>query len=238
MTGIIDFHSHILPGVDDGSETVQESIAMLQMEAAQGVQHVIATPHFYAWHESPEVFLEKRQQAEGELRKAMADREDLPRLTMGAEVSFFRGISEWEVLEQLTIPEKNCILIEMPPAPWPEAWFRELEQIFCKRGITPIIAHIDRYISPFRTYRIPERLAKLPVLVQANAEFLLSRRTRWLALRLFRRNQIHLLGSDCHDLTSRPPNLGTAVAVLERHLGEQNCMQLHFWQESILPYDS
>ena len=59
MGAIIDFHSHILPGVDDGSQSVQESLAMLKMEAEQGIQHVIATPHFYPKHDSPEHFLER-----------------------------------------------------------------------------------------------------------------------------------------------------------------------------------
>lgn len=48
MNGIMDFHSHILPGIDDGSASLEESIAMLRMEAEQGITHVIATPHFYA----------------------------------------------------------------------------------------------------------------------------------------------------------------------------------------------
>ena len=61
---IIDFHSHILPGIDDGSADVQESIAMLRMEAEQGITHVIATPHFYTHSDSPGHFLAKRKKAE------------------------------------------------------------------------------------------------------------------------------------------------------------------------------
>ena len=86
MTGIVDFHSHILPGIDDGSESLQESIAMLRTEAAQGIGHVVATPHFYPRYETPEDFLHKRDQAEAVLLSAMKREKGLPQLSVGAEV--------------------------------------------------------------------------------------------------------------------------------------------------------
>ena len=187
---IIDFHSHILPGIDDGSRSVEESMELLQAEADQGIRTVIATPHFYAHHDSPERFLEKRSRAEAMLREATAHRSDLPEVYSGAEVYFFPGISDSELLSLLTIDSKRCILLEMPQAPWTEAMFREIEGISVKQGIMPIIAHIDRYIRPFKTYGIPERLSELPVLVQANASFFLHRSTRRMALKMLKENKI------------------------------------------------
>ena len=64
MNKIIDFHSHILPGIDDGSESVEQSIAMLRMEAEQGITHVVATPHFYPRHDTPQRFLQRRKDAD------------------------------------------------------------------------------------------------------------------------------------------------------------------------------
>ena len=61
MTHLTDFHSHILPGVDDGSTSVEESIAMLRMLSRQGVSHVVATPHFYPNYDDPEQFLRRRK---------------------------------------------------------------------------------------------------------------------------------------------------------------------------------
>jgi protein-tyrosine phosphatase len=107
----------------------------------------------------------------------------------------------------------------MPPAPWSEEIYRELENIWEKWGITPIVAHIDRYIRPFRTYGIPKRLSRLPVLVQANAEFFLEKATTGMASRMLKKDQIQLLGSDCHNLTSRAPNLGAATAIIEKKIG-------------------
>lgn len=223
---IIDFHTHILPGIDDGSADLAQSVAMLRMEAEQGITHVVATPHFYAGHHTPEVFLQKRDAAEAALRQELAKHSGLPQLHVGAEVSFFRGMSDSQQLEQLAIRGSRCILIEMPLPPWSDAHYRELEAIREKRGLTPIIAHIDRYIAPFRTHGIPARLAQLPVLVQANAGFFREWPTASLALGLLRRGQIHLLGSDCHSTRSRKPNLGDAVQRIARKLGQEPLEQI------------
>ena len=219
MAGIIDFHSHVLPGIDDGSHSLEESIAMLRMEAEQGVSHVIATPHFYPRHDTPEDFLRKRREAEDLLREEMKKHSDLPVLSVGAEVYYFPGISNSEAMAELTIDHKKCILIEMPTPPWSDAMYRELEGLYTKQGLIPIVAHVDRYIGRFRTFGIPQRLAELPVLVQANAEFFLQKSTSAMAFRMLKRNGIHLLGSDCHNLDSRKPNLRAALELIERRMG-------------------
>lgn len=217
---IIDFHSHILPGIDDGSDSVEESIAMLQEEAAQGIECVVATPHFYAAHHDLQRFLKKRYEAEMRLREEMERHPGLPRLEIGAEVSLFSGISDSDQLLGLTIGKERFILIEVNHSPWPEKVYQELLGIYEKRGLTPIVAHVDRYIAPFQTHGIPARLEELPVLVQANASFFQRWNTKNLALRMLQRDQIHLLGSDCHNMTTRRPNLGETVSYIRQHQGE------------------
>lgn len=229
-----DFHSHILPGIDDGSKSVEESIAMLRMEAEQGVRQVIATPHFYPQQDTPAAFLERRNRAAVRLREAMACHSDLPQVSLGAEVYFFHGISESEPLSQLTICEKRCILIEMPPAPWTEEMYRELEAIYTQRGLTPVIAHIDRYIRPWHTHGIVRRLSDMPVLVQANAEFFLDKRTASMAMRMLKADQIHLLGSDCHNTSSRKPDLGPAVTRICRKLGDGAVKRIVQYESEVL----
>lgn len=234
MNSFIDFHSHILPGVDDGSHSVEESIAMLRLAAEQGIRQVVATPHFYANHDNPERFLTRRTRSEATLREAMSGRDDLPEVIIGAEVHFFRGISDSELLSQLTIVGKECILIEMPHSPWTENMYRELEAIHTKRGLTPIIAHVDRYISPLRTFGIPQRLEQLPVIVQANAEGFLRKSTARMVLRMLRENQIQLLGSDCHDMHSRKPNLGPALELIEKRLGQRTVDRVNQFGNAVL----
>lgn len=221
MKTIVDFHTHVLPGVDDGSRSLKESIALLKMEAEQGITSVVATPHFYPQHDSPDQFLVRRAASEARLREEMEKYTNLPELIVGAEVYYFHGISDSEVLSELTIGNKRCILIEMPPAPWSDFMYRELENIYVNRDLIPVVAHIDRYISRFRSFGIPQRLAELPVMVQANAEFFLDRSTASMAIRMLKEDQIHLLGSDCHNLTSRSPNLGTVLDLIRSKFGKE-----------------
>lgn len=234
MNRIVDFHSHILPGIDDGSQSLEESIAMLKLMAQQGIRHVIATPHFYARYDDPEQFLLQREKAEKCLRREMEKYEGMPELTVGAEVHFFSGMSHSDLLNDLTIGGKRCILIEMPDVPWTDSMYRELEYLSLRRGLLPIVAHVDRYIAPLRTFGIPQKLEQLPVLVQANASFFLRGTTRSLALKLLRKNQIQLLGSDCHNLTTRKPNLDGAVELIRQRLGDEGLDRILYYQDEVL----
>ena len=145
---------------------------------------------------------------------------NMPRLSIGAEVYYFNGMSDSEVISELTIDKKRGILIEMPSLPWTEAMYRELEGLYTKRGLIPIIAHLDRYLTFRHGFEIQKRLAELPVLVQVNAEFFLEWSTARKALRMLKKDGIHLLGSDCHNRSDRKPNLGSAVEVIRKNLGE------------------
>ena len=231
---MIDFHTHILPGVDDGSASVEESLELLRLEAEQGISQVVLTPHFYPRYDDPDSFLRRRDRAESALRRSLEGHDGFPEVTVGAEVHFFRGISESEHLNRLTFSEKGCILIEMPPAPWQDSMYRELERIHTHRGLTPVIAHVDRYISPFRTHGIPRALEELPVLVQANASFFLNRSTSSMAMKLLREGRIHLLGSDCHNLTTRRPNLGPAMDRIRGKLGPGALRKVRSCGEALL----
>ena len=231
---VTDFHSHILPGMDDGSADVAESLAMLRIEAEQGIGHVVATPHFYARYDNPDHFLEKRDRAEQLLREAMATESGLPEITVGAEVYFFRGMSESEFLPRLTIGSESCILIEMPHGHWTEEMYRELAAVWEKRRILPILAHIDRYIRPFHARKVLQKLEQLPVLVQANADFFLERSTAGLAMRMLKEDRIQLLGSDCHNMDSRKPNLGSALERIEKKLGSEVLDAVRKYEHEVL----
>ena len=232
--GIVDFHTHILPGVDDGSRSVEQSLSMLRMEAEQGIRHVVLTPHFYANHDSPKRFLSKRKEAYEELLAATSEEQGLPSLSLGAEVHFFEGMSDSEFLQELAISGTKCVLVEMPMPPWSDRMLNELTEIRQKQGLIPIVAHIDRYIRPFRLHGIPERLAELPVLVQANGSFFNHRTTQRLAIKLLREQKIHLLGSDCHNLETRPPNLDGAQRIIERHLGTEALHQIYSIERELI----
>jgi len=234
MRSVVDAHTHILPGIDDGSANVAESIALLRMEAQQGVRHVMATPHFYPQQDKPHRFLKRRAEAVDALRAAIAENNVKMDISVGAEVYYYPGISNSEELSQLTLGESRYILIEMPFTAWTSRMYKDLEEIRAKQGLTPIIAHVDRYLGVLRTHGIPEALENLPVLVQANATFFTGRFTARTALRMLSREQIHLLGSDCHNLKSRKPNLAAAVEVIQQKLGEQALSWLRYNEDRVL----
>ena len=231
---MIDFHTHILPGVDDGSQSVEESLTLLQMEAEQGITRVVATPHFYPGRDDPERFLRRREKAEKALRQAMAGRGDLPQISIGAEVYYFSGISDSELISELTIDQKRCILIEMPNVSWTDSMYRELEGLYAKRDLLPVIAHVDRYLSFGSNARMLERLAELPLLVQANANFFLKWATSRKALHMLQDGRIHLLGSDCHDCSDRKPNLGAAWEVIRKRLGEHALNRIETYEQKAM----
>lgn len=217
---IADVHSHILPGMDDGSASLEESAAMLAMLKAQNISWVAATPHFYPNRDHLQHFLERRAKAAEELKAFLGEKEDTIPFILGAEVYYYPGMSDSEALKELTFGSSPYILVEMPMSPWTDAMFLELARIREKQDLIPVVAHVDRYIRPLHHHGIPARLEKLPVLVQANASFFLRKSTRSMALRMMKKGQIHLLGSDCHNTVQRPPRLGEAVEVIRRKLGE------------------
>ena len=124
---VIDFHSHILPGIDDGSKDLETSLEMLRMSAAQGVTDMVATPHFYASKEGFETYLEKRIHAFETLCASRTP--DMPRIRLGAEVAFFKGISQAEKIEKLAEQTGRILLLEMPFMEWTDRDIQEVERM-------------------------------------------------------------------------------------------------------------
>lgn len=231
---LVDFHSHVLPGIDDGSPDLDTSIQMLKMAYAQGIETVVATPHFDANYDTPESFLSRRNEAEALLRKEMEKHDDMPRLHVGAEVFYFSGISDSVHLMDLTIDKTPFILVEMPTCDWTDHMYAELEGINLKQGLIPIVAHLDRYIRPIGFGRMVRQLRKLPVLIQCNTEFFQRPSTQRKAWKMLRKGSIHLLGSDCHDTRHRPPDLGNTAEQICKSIGDQWLNHISLYQDDIL----
>lgn len=217
---LTDFHSHILSGVDDGSQSVAESLQMLRRSGQQGVTRIVATPHFYPHRDSCNAFLQRREAAFAALQVAMAQEPDLPRVALGAEVYYFPGISDTEEMGQLTLGGGKYLLVEMPFKEWTPAMYRDLEQLYIKQGLIPVIAHLDRYWRPFTWRKAVRELSQLPVRIQLNSEAFLNPRTAGWAMGMLRKGQVQALGSDCHNLTDRSPDLGLAAERIRAKLGQ------------------
>ena len=137
-------------------------------------------------------------------------------------------------MPRLTIGGSHYLLVEMPMCRWTDRMYQELEMIRVNQGITPIIAHLDRYLMPLSARKTLRQLSELPVLVQVNGDFFLQRSTARSALRMLERGQIHLLGSDCHNLKERKPNLGPVRELIRSKLGNEPLERIAYYEQRVL----
>ena len=231
---MIDFHSHVLPGIDDGSRSAEESLRMLAASAEQGIAYMAATPHFYPSETSPEQFLERRNRAAEHLRAVW--RPELPRLLLGAEVYYCDGISQAEEVDALRIEGTSLLLLEMPFQTWSDRMAAEIRALQERPGCTVMLAHIERYLR-LQKRPVWENLLEAGVLMQSNASFFLGWSTRHRAVQMLDAGRIHLLGSDCHNMAQRPPRVGEALAQIgERRarLLERRCRTLLEPEEAVV----
>lgn len=214
---MIDFHSHILPSMDDGSKNEQESLDLLGELKSQGVTKVVATPHFYANGESVSEFLLRRQNSLKKIEPALNN--NFPEVILGAEVRYYEGISRLEDLKKLCITGTELLLLEMPAMKWTDFVLKELFSLTSKGNITIVLAHVERYIflQPKSVYL---DLLNSSVLMQVNAGFINGFFTRRKALKLLSSGMVHFLGTDCHNTSDRAPEMKRAVDCITKNLGE------------------
>ena len=211
-----DFHAHVLPRMDDGSKSLEESKELLISTCAQGIDVICATPHFDSNIESADSFLKRRAAAHTALSESCAGLQ-IPRLVLGAEVSFFVGMSGNDELSSLCIGGSRCLLIEMPYFTWTAGIRTEIYSLSTNLSLIPILAHIERYPEFSSDDKLAD-LFEIGALLQINAEAFAFTRTRKRALELFK-SGLCVLGSDCHGIKRRPQNMGAAAAVIEKDLG-------------------
>ncbi len=215
---LIDFHSHILPNMDDGSASVEMSLQMIQVAFRQGVYAIVLTPHFYAAKDYPDHFLKKRSRLLNDLN---AQRQfPVPLLIPGAEIQYFEGLTSMKELPLMRIHKSPGLLIEMPFRTWTGRMIDDLLELNHRGEYRVILAHIERYLDDQKESTI-RRLAEAGILMQSNASFFTGTFSKWKALRMLEGGMIHLLGSDCHNMTSRPPNLEKACTVIAEKQGRE-----------------
>lgn len=213
---MIDFHSHILPGIDDGSQTVNETVEMLRMEKQQGCVKVIATPHFYADYDSAGRFLDKRAEALHKVQ-ALREQEDwMPEIQAGAEVYFFSGIGRADILPRLCVEGTSLLLLEMPFAQWTRDMAREVQDIIKKQGLDVILAHVERFYEFQKDKKVWNEILEMPLTLQINAGAMRDRKKRNCIFRLLKEGYPVIMGSDCHNTSTRPPNLETGRETLQK----------------------
>ena len=219
---MIDLHTHILCGMDDGARNADMSLEMLRMERQQGVDTVVLTPHFYRNREHSTDFLRRRREAAMRLRERLEqlpeeEQAALPRMIAGAEVAWVPNLRDCDHLDQMCLGKTKYLLLELPYSKWDSALVDQIYDLMSRTGLTPVLAHLDRY----RRLQRPEQLREmmeLDVPVQLSASEFLRLTGRGYNLKALRQ-YAHVVASDCHDPIRRRPDLGEAMAVIEKKLG-------------------
>lgn len=217
----IDFHTHIIPEIDDGAKDIDMSLAMLCCAQEAGAETVILTPHISST-ENIGKFLKKRDKQVGILKDAMKKEwYPYPEILTGAEVLLDGALSEQKNVSSLCIEGTELILLELPYAPWNSWYNNEIYNLISKHNVTPVMAHIERYLKS------PKDIAKLSTLVsfgvkfQVNASSFLSFSGRRVIRALAAEGMISAIGSDCHNMSRRSPDIKRALAAFERNFGDE-----------------
>jgi len=213
---MIDIHSHILWGVDDGAETFEESLAMLKMAAEAGATDIVATPHAdEVFHFDPEA----ARQMIGRLREACCGR---PRIHLGCELRLHYENVAAALAEpkRYTIASGSYLLVEFGDFV-PSSAVEILERLH-GAGLTPVIAHPERNASLQRRPELLAGWAARNYVLQLTAQSVtgeLGRAARDLSWRLIESGQAHAVASDGHDTAGRPPRLDEVREFMSRKWG-------------------
>ena len=140
MTGIIDVHTHILPGIDDGARDWDESRRMLETAYSQGIRHIVATPHYSRRGLRPEIY-ELSARLTEEAKKIAPDF----KTGLGQETYYHEGLVEnLKQGQALTLEGTRCVLVEFDPQEAYHSLYQAVRKMTMARYI-PVIAHVERY---------------------------------------------------------------------------------------------
>lgn len=215
----IDFHTHILPAIDDGAKRSSESCEMLSLLESQGVDTVVLTPHYYSHREPIEKFLLRRNASLERLNAQYAS--DAIHFCVGAEVYYSEYLFNNEDLSALCIDNTDTMLLELPYNKKIDRMVIDrIWQLMCEYGINPVIAHVERYSSLWHSDRLLNDLLSMGCVLQVN----LSSAAQFGKRRIFslaNKGVIGAVGTDAHNLTSRPPDYHSGYQNMQDHLSEE-----------------
>jgi protein-tyrosine phosphatase len=218
---MIDIHTHILPGIDDGPVDLEESLAVARLAVADGTRHMIATPHNGDWEQigSDDQLSERVQSLQAALDEAGIDLRVYP----GSEVHVTPDLAQrWQTGQVIALNRSRYVLIELPFFMYPHY----LDQLFFElevEGAMPVLAHAERYRDVQEHPEILVPLVERGVLIQITSTSLLGffgREAKKTAAYLLRRGLAHVIASDGHNTDSRPPLLAEGVAVAAEYVGD------------------
>ncbi len=230
---MIDFHTHILPEIDDGSSSIKESIVLIKRLKEQGVNDIVLTPHFYAYSSSAENFNEIKSKSLKTLLEELKTENIDVNLYSGCEVFFFEELWRIDNLKDLCIKGTGYMLLEMPFTKWTGSMVRSIERLVGK-GITPVIAHFERYIKHKENLAKIYELLEMGAVLQINCAYVNKLSTRRKAVKFIRKGMASLLGSDCHNITDRAPEYDKAIGYIKKKLSKEDYRRFSGFQKKFL----
>lgn len=213
-----DYHCHILPHMDDGSESLEESLELLQMEKNMGVDKIYLTPHFYGYKENVDSFLKRRDESYNELMDAIPNDFNVE-LKKGAEVYLCENISRYENISDLCYDNTDYLLVEMPFDNYSQWVGKEIENLLYNHQITPVLAHLNRYLKFYSKKEIQSILSIGDMIVQINNSFVNDKKATKYIKKYIEGNYPIVYGSDCHNTRTRKPNFDKMI---HNELGVKN----------------
>ncbi|MBK5240532.1 CpsB/CapC family capsule biosynthesis tyrosine phosphatase [Clostridium sp.] len=222
---MIDFHSHIINGIDDGAKTLDMSLQMLRNAESEGVEYICATPHFIT--EEFEISSEKYTEKLDELILASREKKFSIKILSGLEIYMHPSLPKLYKEKKIWgINGSEYLLIELPMGQFPmytEDIFYELMLL----GAKPILAHPERNHKIMQNHDLAINLIKQGVLMQTNVGSLLGdygKEIKKTAQDFVKGNMIHILGSDGHNITSRKTTLKDGYEIIKK-----SNEALHHW---------
>lgn len=215
-----DIHSHILPGVDDGADSLETSLAMVKMAYDEGIRHSILTPHHlhplgYIQTKQQEVF----EQLKEEVQKAGIEME----LSLGAENYISRRkLEDLSELSLQTMGESSYVLVEFSR----DLRLHELDSALHQlrlQNYRPIVAHVELYHRLHHKSEDLRRLKSEGALFQLNGNHLIGEPSelRHVSRKYVKQGLIDFIATDCHNMTNRKPELEGALKWLKRNVSPQ-----------------
>ena len=238
MDGFIDIHTHILPGVDDGAQTVEDALAMLQGAWDKGTRALLLTPHYRSRYKK-----NTPQQLREQYEKLCAVvQEKMPglRLYLGQEVAY--EVEAPEALADgkiLSMNGSHYVLLEFRPEVLRSRVISGVsETILC--GFTPIIAHAERYEIFRKDKNLLDEVLEMGALIQLNADSVMGKQgfsVKRCCHRMLKQQKAHFVASDAHDITDRPASLQACFLRVYKKYGKEYAQQL-FYENAAAVIDS
>ena len=227
----IDFHSHILPGIDDGSRNIEESVELLDMMAEDGVDIVCATPHFYMQEISIDGSINRRNEAYEKLKPHL--KPEHPKIVLGAEVLYNHALVKCDDTPKLCLQGTDYLLWEMPYTKITRSIVNDTEELAGMNQLKIMVAHIERYLN-FTSYNELAELMSLDVIGQINAVSFTKFSSRGKIKKLIKDGFVYVLGTDYHRPTSGHALLGEAEDILRSKFDERMIKRIANNGEKIL----